>query len=500
MRRTIEKIENLQERIKRFKRLQKESPELDFDDLKAMAEADDDDELRAALEVGKKLTFRMEHLRLDDWLKDLKKDIDQLNGLYLGAKDVTADRDAKLAELKALITAKVKQPTINKLGQPNRKVLVFTAYADTAVYLYDSLKDWARTELDIHLALVTGGSRQNATTFGKNEFQYILTNFAPLAKRRAQINFMPQDGEIDLLIATDCISEGQNLQDCDYLINYDIHWNPVRIIQRFGRIDRIGSQNLSVQLVNFWPTKDLDKYISLKARIEARMALVDITATQDDNLLTDELIADELRYRDRQLLKLKDEVLDLEDFSETVALNEFTLDDFRVELSRYIESNRRLLAEAPLGLYAVVPPAEPTQVIRPGVIYCLRQKGDTEGSETVNPLRPYFLVYVYADGTVRFSFAQPKQILDTYRLLCDKKTVPYDELCGLFDQQTQNGADLSFYDDLLRKAVASIESTFKKKAVGNLLTSRDAVLMEQSKQARETTDFDLITWLVIAKP
>jgi ERCC4-related helicase len=214
----------------------------------------------------------------------------------------------------------------------NKKVLVFTAFADTAEYLFTALTSWAHKDLGIHIALVTGGGG-NHTTFGKTDFNQILTNFSPRSKNRDKIPSMPQDGEIDLLIATDCISEGQNLQDCDLLINYDIHWNPVRIIQRFGRIDRIGSVNTTVQLVNFWPTQDLEKYVNLKNRVEARMALVDIAATFEDNILKtdeiEELIHEDMRYRDKQLLKLREEVLDLEDFSESVALTEFTLDDYR---------------------------------------------------------------------------------------------------------------------------------------------------------------------------
>src|SRR6266849_320433 len=248
------------------------------------------------------------------------------------------------------------------------------------MYLYESLVQWANKDLGIHVALVCGGDTR--TTFGETAFDHILTNFSPRSKWRNKIPTMPQQGEIDLLIATDCISEGQNLQDCDYLVNYDIHWNPVRIIQRFGRIDRIGSQSHTVQLVNFWPTQDLDKYVNLKNRVEARMALVDIAATFEDNILKtdeiEELIHEDMRYRDKQLLRLREEVLDLEDFSESVALNEFTLDDFRIELSKYIEANRKLLEDAPLGLYAVVPPHPAHQVIAPGVVFCLKQKGDAK--------------------------------------------------------------------------------------------------------------------------
>lgn len=420
------------------------------------------------------------------------------------AQKVTVERDAKLAELKKLIAEKVKHPTTNTLGKPNRKVLVFAAFADTARYLYESLVKWAREELGIHIALVSGGASECKTTFSKADFNHILINFSPVAKNRDKMKTLPQDSEIDLLIATDCISEGQNLQDCDYLINYDIHWNPVRIIQRFGRIDRIGSINTAVQLVNFWPTQDLNKYINLKNRVEARMALVDIAATQEDNILNmdelQELIEDDLKYRDKQLLRLKDEILDLEDLNESVAISEFTLDDFRIELTKYIEANRTLLEQAPFGLYAVVPPQSDYQQIGPGVIFCLKQLGETTGNETVNPLQPYFLVYVRNDGIVRYTFAQPKQILEIYRVLCVGKTVPYETLCNLFDKETMNGANMSPYSELLHKAVDSIVHTFKKRALTGLLSGRSGMLVEANKQVTSTSDFQLMTWLVIAAP
>jgi len=501
MDRTINKIEYLEKKLQKFQQLQQSrdaNQTVIFSDL--MIEDCDDEELQDAMQVGQKLIFQMAHLDVKTWLKDLKRDKEQLKNLYNSAQSISVERDAKLAELKELIAEKVRNPTINKHGQPNRKVLVFTAFADTAVYLYEGLREWATVELKINLALVTGGSAKNKTTFGKNEFNHVLTNFSPFAKKRAQILSMPQ-GEIDLLIATDCISEGQNLQDCDYLINYDIHWNPVRIIQRFGRCDRIGSPNHTVQLINFWPTEDLDQYINLKNRVEARMTLADIAGTFEDNLLEaleiQELIESDLKYRDKQLLRLRDEVLDLEDFTESVALTEFTLDDFRMELAKYIESNRKLLQDAPLGLYAVVPTNSEYPIIAPGVIFCLKQKGDSLDNKTVNPLQPYFVVYVRENKEVRLTFAQPKQILEIYRLLCAGRTVPYEELCNLFDRQTNNGFDMSLYNDLLKRAVDSIADIYKKRSIGNLLSSRRAVLVEQAHQVKATTDFELITWLVI---
>ena len=513
MERTIAKIEGLEKKIRNFQALPEHNPESEELEL----ELDDpghDEELEDAMQVGGKLKFQLNHLRLDNdgekegWLKALKRDKDQLRILYNAAQDVTPATDAKLAELRKLIAAKVAKPSTNKHGEPNRKILVFTAFADTAVYLYESLLDWAIKDLGIHAALVCGGG-DTRTTFGGTPYDQILTNFSPRAKHRAKIPSMPQQGEIDLLIATDCISEGQNLQDCDYLINYDIHWNPVRIIQRFGRIDRIGSSNHVVHLVNFWPTEDLNKYINLKNRVEARMALVDLSATFEDNVLKndeiEEIISDDLRYRDKQLLRLKDEVLDIEDLGDSVSLTEFTLDDFRLELLKYIEANKQALEDAPFGLYTCVPPHPDYKVIGPGVIFCFRLEGQRGGaangkispSESINPLHPYFLVYALDDGNVRFGFAHPKQILDIYRILCSGKAEAYTQLCNLFDLQTDHGSDMKAYDGLLKKAVDSLAATFRKRAASGLQSGRGFILPDAHEQVQEKTDLELVTWLVI---
>ncbi len=498
MERTIAKIEDLERRIEAYQSLAESNQEVEFEQL--VIEDIDDDELQAALQVGAKLKFNLAHLDVGQWLDDLAEDKAQLQRLYRSARMVGAADDGKLTALKKLIRDKAQSPTTTRDGRPNRKVLVFAAFADTAVYLYDQLVDWARDELGIHAALVTGGARNDRTTLGRAEFNHILTNFAPRAKRRAQIAGMPQDEEIDLLIATDCISEGQNLQDCDCLVNYDIHWNPVRIIQRFGRVDRIGSRNKTVRLINFWPTDDLNKYIRLKNRVEARMALVDIAGTNYDNLLQpdeiEELIEKDLKFRDQQLMRLRDEVLDLEDFNETVALNEFTLDDFRVELGKYLESNRRALEEAPLGLYAVVPAGGAGSPARPGVIFCLRRKAHAE-SDAINPLMPYFLVYVHDDGETRYTFAQPKQILDLYRRLCADRAAADETLCALFDSRTDNGREMSDYSALLVRAVHSIGRTFRRRAAGQLQTGRGALLPPAAEQPDKPEEFELVTWLVI---
>lgn len=499
MERTMEKIVTLEEKIKTFKQARTENRALDFE---MIDEADaEDDELREAMQTGTKLKYRLEHLDVDRWLKDLAEDRQQINLLKISAQQVTADRDAKLKKLKEIIAEKVRNPSADKDGRPKRKVLVFTAFADTAAYLYDALAAWAQDELGVHAAVVTGGAGGNRATLGGTNFNEILTNFSPVAKKRHAMKSMPREDEIDLLIATDCISEGQNLQDCDTVINYDIHWNPVRLIQRFGRIDRIGSRNNSIRLVNFWPTADLNKYINLRNRVEARMALADVAATGQDDILNvreiEELAADEIHYRDKQLLRLKDEILDIEDFNETVALNDFTLDDFRAELARYIESNRQKLKDAPLGLYAVVPARREIASVSAGVVFCLRQKGDTSGNETVNPLQPHFLVYVRDDGEVRYTFTQAKQILDIFRGLCAEEPRAHEDLCRLFDAETDDGKDMTRYTGLLDKAVASVAHTFRRRNAGNLLSGRAGTLVKRDRQVSAATDFELITWLVI---
>ena len=512
MDRTIQKIERLENKINEFiKSKQKthievlEALEPDEDELEENA-----DDLEQ-WQVGKKLKFDLADLELTDWLTDLGKDKEALIDLYNNAVAVTPDRDAKLKDLKKLIQDKINQP----LNISNKKVIVFTAFADTANYLFDELKNWVQNDLKLNIALVAGS--QSKTSFGKAEYSHILTNFSPIAKNRNKMKSMPQDGTIDILIATDCISEGQNLQDCDFLINYDIHWNPVRIIQRFGRIDRLGSKNDKIQLVNFWPTKDLDNYINLKERVESRMALVDVTATADDNVLAseqiEELIEDDLKYRNKQLKKLRDEVLDLEDMNESISLTDFTLDDFRIELLNFLENNRTKLEEAPFGLYSVVPSpsgshshcldvekfsAAEKEIIKPGVVYCLKQKGDTEGNEEVNPLQPYFLVYIRDDGQVRFNYTNAKHILEIYRLMCSGKSQPFEELCDLFNIETKQGEDMKQYTELITKAIDEISRVFNKRSSQKITGSdRGALLIPKSKRINETNNFELVTWLII---
>ena len=397
--RTIKEIAELESKIENFLNEEAEKG-VGFDPLAEAEEEygdDEDYELQAGIEAGKNQFYPFEHLDLDAWLTDLRNDKTQLEKIHKNANNITANRDAKLEQLKQLISEKTQNPTTNKDGKENRKVLVFTAFADTANYLYDNLHTWAAETLNIESAVVTGGASRNNLV--RNDFDEILTNFSPISKERKDSESEEEEEirEIDLLIATDCISEGQNLQDCDYLINYDIHWNPVRIIQRFGRIDRIGSKNKNVHLVNFWPTPELDEYINLKPRVEARMALVNLTATGDDDLLslenTDDSLEQVWTHRDEQLRRMQTDILDFEDIEEQLNINQFTLDDFRAQLFKYLREDEAKLRDAPLGLYAITAPLTYDGVpvnIKPGVIFCLRKTGETGDDNEGDKLNPKY--------------------------------------------------------------------------------------------------------------
>ena len=507
--RTVNKITKRELEIEDFLNEEAES-EVSFDPLAdAEEEYGEDEELQEGLEAGKNQDYQYEHLELEQWLADLKSDKTQLEKLHKSAKIITTDRDAKLDKLKQLISNKVEKPNTNKEGKQNQKVLVFTAFADTANYIYDNLKEWVTDTLKIKCAMVTGGT--NKTTLGRSDFNEILTNFSPIAKERSKVLNVTDTPttEIDLLIATDCISEGQNLQDCDYLINYDIHWNPVRIIQRFGRIDRIGSLNEKVYLVNFWPTEELDEYINLRPRVEARMALVNLTATGSDNPLSfdnrDPTLEDIWTHRDEQLKRMQNKILDFEDIEEQLNLNQFTLDDFRAQLLKYLRDKEDSLRKAPLGLYAVTAPiihAGSPVDIKPGVIFCLRQvieEDDGKEGKKLNPLHPYYLVYISDDGKVSIGFTNPKQILERFSQLCVDKEKHGKVLCRLFNAETSHGTDMTIYEMLIDAVMESIRAEYNRKVNDYLDSNPNALLPTADSQITEETEFELVTWLVISR-
>lgn len=466
-------------------------------DVPAPDENEVDDELAEAFEVGGALKYNLAHVDRSAWQAALLRDRERVSGLAEEARHIVPQRDAKLQRLCEIIRTKAQVPSVNRNGEANRKVILFTAFTDTARYLYEELLPLAR-ECGLEAALVTGDGCK--TTFGRARFQDVLVNFAPRAKRRAAMRGADQSGEIDLLIATDCISEGQNLQDADLLVNVDIHWNPVRLIQRFGRIDRIGSLNSSIKMVNFWPTEDLNRYLGLKDRVEARMALVDLSATGEDNLLDVRAEMDgEARWRDQQLLRLKDEVFDLEDARAGVTLSDFALDDFRADLLTFARANENALRDAPLGLHAIVPAEIEGGTLDPGAIFCLRRRPpDADPAQArINPLDPFYLVYVRDDGSVRHGFGQPKPVLEAWRALSLGHAEPFEALCNAFDEETDHGGKLERYDGLIEAAVASIGATSTAKTLAALAGGRGARVPDEAKQARANSNYDLITWLVI---
>ena len=390
--------------------------EYEIDGLNIL-EADIDSPELEDLLVGNKVKVLIQDMDKARWLYDLQEDRRYLLQLTNAAQNITVERDEKLERLKQQINEKIHNP----LNPNNKKVVVFTAFADTAQYLYQHLAQWALEEHGIYSGLVVGGSGGNKTNqpLVRAEFNSLLTAFSPISKELSKTN-LNEDATIDLLFATDCISEGQNLQDCDYLINYDIHWNPVRIIQRFGRVDRLGSTNTQIQLVNFWPNIELDEYINLEARVSGRMVLLDVSATGEENLIdtTDEGRMRDLHYRKKQLKELQDNVLDLEDISGGLSITDLTLNDFKMDLSHYMQHNEQLLEQAPNGLYSVVQLDEQLKEsgIEPGVIFCLKNLADTdEGLEEPYALFPYYLVHVSNNNTVCLSHTQVKKILDVLK-------------------------------------------------------------------------------------
>jgi len=463
-----------------------ELEEIDIEDV------DIDDPAFENLLVGRKVKVLLKDADLIRWKQDLIEDRNRLATLHAAATQVDASRDAKLAALRDVIERKCRNP----INPGNRKVIVFTAFADTARYLYDQLAPWAKTTLGIDTALVTGTGRNQTTLIGqRKDLASILTAFAPRSKERP--GELAGEGDLDLLIATDCISEGQNLQDCDWLVNYDIHWNPVRIIQRFGRIDRIGSPNERIQLVNFWPNIELEEYINLEQRVSGRMVLLDISATGEENLIEQDSgnQMNDLEYRRKQLLKLQDTVIDLEDLSTGVSIADLTLTDFRIDLARYLKAHPGVLESLPLGTSAVTTTNETE--IAPGIIFCLRAEGAAakRTAEAGYPLAPHFLVHVGEEGTVLLPYTQAKHILDRLNRSCLGRDLPDAGACARFDKTTRQGEDMRAAQRLLAAAVASIAGKSEERAVASLFTPGGTHAMKG--EFAGINDFEVVAYLVV---
>jgi superfamily II DNA or RNA helicase len=451
-----------------------------------------DDPAFESLVVGRKVKVLLKDVDLVRWRQDLIEDRNRLATLASAARQVDAARDAKLIALREVIAHKCRHP----INPGNRKVIVFTAFADTARYLYEQLAPWAKTTLGVDSALVTGaGSNQTTLPRLRKDLASILTAFAPRSKERPEE--FAADGDLDLLIATDCISEGQNLQDCDWLINYDIHWNPVRIIQRFGRIDRLGSPNERIQLVNFWPNMELEEYINLEQRVSGRMVLLDISATGEENLIEQQSgnPMNDLEYRRKQLLKLQDAVIDLEDLSTGVSIADLTLTDFRIDLAEYLRAHPGVLEALPLGTMAVTTTTEAE--IPPGIVFCLRAEGAaaTRAFEPGYPLAPHYLVHVGDDGSVLLPFPQAKQVLDRLKRLCVGRDLPDAAACARFDKATKQGEDMRHAQRLLAAAVGSVVGKTEERAVASLFTPGGTHALAGEFAGMD--DFEVVAFLVI---
>ena len=460
---------------------------LDLTDISDMDEFDAEDQNSDDLfSFGRKVKIDLADMDYVSWRDSLRKDAEVLKRLTLLVGDITPEHDSKLQELFRVIDNKITHP----INEGNKKLIIFTAFADTAGYLYDNVSRYVKNKFGLNTAMVSG-SVEGRTTCPKLrvDLNTVLTCFSPISKDKELL--MPEDKtEIDVLIATDCISEGQNLQDCDYLINYDIHWNPVRIIQRFGRIDRIGSRNKVIQLVNFWPDVTLDDYINLKAKVETRMKIVDMTATGDDNLLSDEEKTD-LEYRKAQLKRLQDEVVDIEDMTTGISIMDLGLNEFRLDLLEYTK-NHPDIDKTPFGLHSVVPAGEDTPA---GVIYVLKNRSNSVNIDHQNRLHPFYMVYIGNDGEVICDHLSPKQMLDKMRFLCKGKTEPIPEAYKPFNKETRDGKDMSKFSKLLGDAIASIIEVKDESDIDSFLDGGQVSFL--SNEIKGLDDFELICFLVI---
>lgn len=470
---TLEKIDNISEYNE------------DIDISLIDPEEDEYDEFM----FGKKTKVLLQDMDLIKWKQDLKLDKEKLEFLFTQAKEVDCLRDEKLADLKKVISNKIENP----INEDNKKILIFTAFADTAKYLYENISQWIFDNYGLYTALVTGSgdNKTNLKAVRNTDIDEILTSFSPISKNRNIINSEMTE-EIDILIGTDCISEGQNLQDCDYLINYDIHWNPVRIIQRFGRVDRIGSKNKDIQLVNFWPNIELDEYINLKGRVENRMVMVDVSATGEENIIVNnDKVMNDLEYRKNQLEKLKDQVIDLEDVSDAISITDLTFNDFKIELMEYMKKHRKELDNAPFGIYSIVPAGE----FEPGVIFLLRQVKGVKESKDKNALTPYYLVYISEDEEVKLNYIQSKKILDYYQKLCSGKKEVFRNLVESFDRETDNGRQMDKYSQLLKESIENIIGKKQETGVRSLFTKGGTSPVKNNIEGLE--EFELVSFLIL---
>lgn len=460
--------------------------EIDMYEANDASELDIDDQNTDFFSVGKKVKIDLADMDYVSWRDALRKDAETLALVTMMVSDITPEHDTKLQTLLELLVEKIENP----INEGNKKILVFSAFSDTADYLYDNVSVFMKQRYGLDTALITGSVEGKSTIRGlKGTLNNILTCFSPVSKGR-DILMPGSKHEIDILIATDCISEGQNLQDCDYLVNYDIHWNPVRIIQRFGRVDRIGSKNNCIQLVNFWPDMDLDEYINLKARVETRMKISIMTSTGDDNLISPEEKGD-LEYRKQQLKKLQDEVVDIEEMSGGISIMDLGLNEFRLDLLEYIKAHDDL-KKKPFGLHAVVPA---TEELPEGVIFVLKNRNNGVNIDNMNRIHPFYMVYIDVDGEIICDYLNPKNLLDTMRFCCKGKSEPIKSVYQKFNRETKDGRDMADMSMLLSDAITSIIDTKEESDIDSLFKAGGTSL--GLSEIKGLDDFELICFLAI---
>ena len=484
---TVDRIGKLiEDTIETIRNYQSGSCVLNLTEVSDSEEFDYDDQNTDFFSVGKKVRIDLSDMDYVSWVRELEKDSENLELLSLMIADITPEYDTKLQTLFDLIEKKIEHP----INPGNKKILIFTAFSDTADYLYDNVSRFVKKRFELESAEVTG-SVEGRTTIPKlrTDLNTVLTCFSPISKGRDVLRPGSSE-EIDVLIATDCISEGQNLQDCDCVVNYDIHWNPVRIIQRFGRIDRIGSRNGHIQLVNFWPDIDLDEYINLKSRVETRMKVSVMTSSGDDDPINSEEKGD-LEYRRVQLKRLQEEVVDIEDMTSGISIMDLGLNEFRLDLLEYLKKHEDI-ETAPKGLHAVV---SKSNDYPNGVIFVLKNINDSVNIDNRNRIHPFYMVYVGENGEIVCDYLNPKRLLDAMRFLCCGKNEIFRELCNQFNDETDDGRNMCGTSELLSKAINSIidakegsdiDSLFRKGGTSALLSAVSGL-----------DDFELICFLVI---
>lgn len=452
----------------------------------ADTEWDIDDSNTEYFTVGNKVQIDLADMDYKTWRSELNSDIEVLDDLMNMLNVITPEYDGKLQSLLKVISDKIENPINSK----NKKVLIFSAFSDTAEYLYEHVSAYIKEKYGLNTAVITGSIDGKTTIKNfKATLNNVLTCFSPISKDKAVL-LPDSNDEIDILIATDCISEGQNLQDCDCVINYDIHWNPVRIIQRFGRVDRIGSKNESIQLVNFWPDMDLDEYINLKGRVETRMKITIMSSTGDDNLINADEKGD-LEYRKQQLKRLQEEVVDIEDMSTGISIMDLGLNEFRLDLLEYIKSHGDMDTK-PKGLHAVV---QSSEELPQGVIFVLKNINNSVNIDDQNRIHPFYMVYIGMDREIICDYLNPKQLLDDIRLLCRGKQEPILELCQTFNEETNDGKDMQELSNFLRETIYSIIDTKEESDIDSLFTAGGTSALISVVSGLD--DFELISFLVV---